>query len=78
MSLSRRTTNPGRREREARKRHRRARSYFGSHDGWLKLGRKHLRRELKKHLAVVDSRNAGRGGGVMSPSAEAPQQAIKE
>lgn len=72
MSYSRRTANPGKREREARKRHRRARYCDGSHDGWLKLGRKHLRRRLRAHLAVADSRNAKRGGSVMSPSDESP------
>lgn len=74
MSYIRRTANPGKREREARKRHRRARCWrIGSPDGGLKLGRTHLRRWWLADLAVADSRNAARGGGVMSPSAEAPQ-----
>jgi hypothetical protein len=79
MSYCRRTDNPGKREREARKRHRRAVCWFykdGAEVGPLKLGRKHLRRRLRADLAVADSRNAGRGGGVMSPPAESPQQDV--
>ncbi len=58
MSLSRRTDNPGKREREARKRPRRARCWSqeaGAEAVPLKLGRKHLQRWLKRSLAVADS-----------------------
>jgi hypothetical protein len=50
MSLARRTTNPGRREREARKRHGRARVYAGAETEPLKLGRKHFRRWVGRLL----------------------------
>ena len=63
MSIERRTTNPGRREREARKRNRRAlywSSSWGAEAEPLKLGRKHADRHFKIILAVADSRNAGR------------------
>ena len=55
MSLERRTTNPGKRERVARKRHKRG--LCGSGGEAFKLGRKHFRRWIFKHLAVADSRN---------------------
>ena len=53
MSLDRRTTNPGRREREARKRHRRAAIWSQSQDRWLKLGHKHMQRWAKRNLFLV-------------------------
>lgn len=62
MSIERRTTNPGKRERMARKRHRRTLFWWG---GWpsgtapLKLGSKHLTREFKKSLAVADAETPG-------------------
>jgi len=79
MSRERLADNPGKREREARKRHRRARLWYYDHGqgtvvGPLKLGRKHLLRRMKADLAVADNRNTGRGGGVMSLPAESPQQ----
>lgn len=58
MSLDRRTTNPGKREREARKRRRRARvwcSSMGAEAAPLKLGRKHFRGWVRRSLAVADS-----------------------
>ena len=62
LSLIRRTTNPGRRERQAGKRRRRAR-YWSSNMGAvadpLKFGPKHFRRFLRRDLAVVDSRKTG-------------------
>ena len=48
--------NPGKREREARKRHRRALLWQGAEVVPLKLGRKHLHRSLLSVLAVADSR----------------------
>lgn len=50
MSLERRATNVGKRERAARKRHKRS-LFWSSRSpevGTLKLGRKHLQRELAK------------------------------
>lgn len=57
MSL-RYSTNPGKREREARKRRGRARvwsSNMGAEAAPLKLGRKHFQRWLKRSLTVADS-----------------------
>jgi hypothetical protein len=60
MSL-RRSTNPGRRERAAGKRHKRTETYtLGSDPQPLKLGRKHLGRKLKGILTVADSRKASK------------------
>jgi len=62
MSLDRRTTNPGKREREARKRHRRAIAWssdMGAVAVPLNLGHKHMRRWVKRSLAVANSRKAG-------------------
>ncbi len=59
--MSLRYSNPGKHEREARKRHRRARvwsSHMGAEAEPLKLGRKHFQRWLKQSLIVADSRNA--------------------
>lgn len=59
--MSLRYTNPGRRERAARKRHGRARvwsSGMGAEAEPLKLGRKHYSRWLKRSLIVADGRNA--------------------
>ena len=75
MSYIRRTANPGKREREARKRHRRAVLWYtrdGAVVGPLKLGRKHLLRRMKADLAVADSRNARGEGIVMSPPGAPP------
>lgn len=62
MSFMRRMTNSGRREREAKKRHRRARAWLsgmGAEAAPLKLGHKHFRRWIKRSLAVADSRKFG-------------------
>jgi len=62
MSLDRRTTNPGKREREARKRHRRALVWptrMGAEAVPLKLGHKHFQRWAKRSLAVADGRKLG-------------------
>lgn len=62
MSLDRRTTNPGKREREAGKRHRRAlvwSSNMGAAAVPLKLGHKHFQRWAKRSQAVADGRKAG-------------------
>ena len=59
MSSVRRHGNPGRREREARKRHRRASlwmSEWGAATEPLKLGREHFGRITRQTLAVADSR----------------------
>lgn len=53
------TTNPGKRERVARKRSKRARVWsfsMGAEAVPLKLGRKHFQRWLNRNLAVADSR----------------------
>ena len=60
MSLDRRTTNPGRREREARKRHRRAAIWSQSQDRWLKLGHKHMQRWIKRNLFLLPRRERRR------------------
>jgi len=63
MSLERRTINPGRRERQARKRHRRAiiwSSRWGAEAEPLKVSHRHRGRLFGLILAVSDSRNAGR------------------
>ena len=56
---ARRSYNPGKREREARKRHRRARvwsSNMGADAEPLKLGRKHIRCWIRhQSLAVADA-----------------------
>lgn len=56
------THRPGRREREARKRHRRAVVVFwpdGTEAVRLKLGRKHLRRHVCRFRAVADAEKPG-------------------
>lgn len=53
--VSRNRSNPGRREREAGKRHRRARVFTGTLPGWLKLGRKHFRRWTGFSMFVADT-----------------------
>ena len=61
----RRTTNPGKREREARKRHRRARYWssrlMGAEAAPLKLGRRKADRWLLGILVVADSRKLPKG-----------------
>ena len=62
MSFGRIFDNPGKREREAGKRHRRARVWSGDMGAEavpLKLGRKHFLRWLKRSLEVADNRNVG-------------------
>ncbi len=57
MSNMRRTRNLGKREREARKRHRRGLmfSQIGNlQSGWLKRGHKHSTRSIIYRLAVAD------------------------
>lgn len=51
----RRITDPGRREREARKRHRRASLWcveWGAEAGSLKLGREHYRRWVRRDICL--------------------------
>ncbi len=51
----------GKHEREARKRHRRGRTCYisgGTSTGWLKLGRKHSLRDLRKFL-MADTEKQG-------------------
>ena len=50
-SMKRRTSNPGKREREARKRHRRGMVYDAATAGWLKLGHKHSSRSFRCHVS---------------------------
>ena len=62
MSIDRRTTNPGRRERLAGKRHRRGliwSSWMPPMSRALKVGRKHGRRWAMRSLAVDDGRKTG-------------------
>lgn len=67
MSEERRTSNPGKRERQARKRHRRATTWIvsrGAEVGPLKVGRKHSRRlaaRFWQSLAVADAEKPGDG-----------------
>lgn len=72
MKGSQRYRNPGKRERQAGKRHRRARVFsnwedVGALHGGLKVGPKHLRRHLSRAfgfhsaLAVADAENSGKG-----------------
>lgn len=54
--------NAGKREREARKRHRRARvwvSSMGAEAEPLKLGRKHMQRYWRRFHAVADAEKPG-------------------
>ena len=53
--VSRNRCSPGRREREAGKRHRRARVLTGTLPGWLKLGREHFRRWTGFSMIVADT-----------------------
>lgn len=55
MSYERRNANLGKRERLARKKHKRGKISVG-HSGWKKVGREHFRRFILTHLAVADSR----------------------
>jgi hypothetical protein len=65
----RRFANPGKREREAGKRHRRGQIYSAAMTDWLKLGHKHFSRSIRSSLlSVADSRNARSQGRVMSLS----------
>ena len=76
-SMERRTTNPGKREREARKRHRRGPTWT-SMTGWLKLGRKHSSRFYRAlHLSVADAEKPG-AERVMSLSADPPRPLEQE
>lgn len=64
--MERRHENPGRREREAGKRHRRAqlwRSEWGAEAGPLKLGRKHMSRETRRifSMTVADPEKRANG-----------------
>ena len=67
---------PGKRERDARKRHRRGlvwSSNMPAVSGPLKLGSKHLRRHLHAFLSVADTRN-NRGKSPRSPGgSDSPQ-----
>jgi hypothetical protein len=66
----------GKREREAGKRHRRARIWlgqWGAEAAPLKLGRKHMSR-LSKHLFVADSRKTGGERALVSARRSLPTQ----
>jgi len=57
--MSYKRPNPGRREREARKRHRRgAMSSSATNWEWLKLGHEHSRRVWSHVMCVDDSRKS--------------------
>ncbi len=59
--VRKRMTNPGRRERVARRRHCRTTVYIcGSNPTTRKLGRKHLGRKLRSILSVADSRKTSK------------------
>jgi hypothetical protein len=60
MSNNRRN-NPGRRERAAGKRHRRARISSGATVGWLKVGSRHSSRCMRRILAVADAEKRLKG-----------------
>lgn len=63
MSYDRRINNPGRAEREARKKHHRGMALIQGK--WLKLGRKHSSRLIRNSLAVSNvekRRNDARAG----------------
>jgi hypothetical protein len=69
-SMMRRIVNPGKREREARKRHRRGQVFMAPMTDWLKLGHKHFSRFIgSSHLTVADAEKPGTGKSVMSLSA---------
>jgi hypothetical protein len=58
----RRMSNPGKRERQARKRHRRGQIWSDIHGGWLKVGSRHFFRYIRaSHLAVADTEKPGDG-----------------
>jgi len=59
--MERRHENPGRREREAGKRHRRAQ--VGTIAGWLKLGHKHMCRDLRRFMALTVAESEKRANG---------------
>ncbi len=73
MSSARRHANPGKRERQARKRHRRGSVWFG---GWaagappLKVGLKHARRVWRKTSWLCPMPKGRGGAGVMGVPAE--------
>ena len=79
--MSKRSGNPGKREREARKRHRRARvwtSGMGAEAAPLKLGRTHLGRRLVSLLSVADSRKSGGQRALESARRSAPNSSPDE
>ena len=59
MSYERRNANLGKRERLARKQHKRGKISV-SQSGWKKVGHEHFRRHIHTHLAVADSRKGKR------------------
>ena len=64
--MMRRHENLGRREREARKRHRRAlvwRSDWGAEAAPLKLGHKHCSRDLRRSMALTVAESEKRANG---------------
>jgi hypothetical protein len=61
MSSQRRHANPGKRERQARKRHRRALYWEGAAAVPLKVGSKRSRRIWRNFMAVADRRKAPGG-----------------
>ena len=74
MSMfARRHSNPGKREREAGKRHRRGATSFRGAAGWttLKLGRKHwlrlIRRERRLYVMTVTESEKRAKGAPESP-----------
>ena len=62
---ARRHGNPGRQEREAGKRHRRARLAFKAGAEWttLKLGRKHLSRHFRRRVGMTVAESEKRANG---------------
>jgi hypothetical protein len=56
-----RRCNPGKRERAARKRHRRARYITGAMSDWLKVGSSHSRRRIRQVPTVADAETLAKG-----------------
>jgi hypothetical protein len=66
-----RRNNPGKRERQAGKRHRRARITMGAMSVTLKVGHKHFRRCMRRFFSVADTETTCKrcqGGQTATPA----------